>query len=107
MEATPIKNDFVKAMGQTILIANASLVDAKRFIDNAGFFGRNKARRQLALAMEFCRLLIQPINECEENAWKDPEFAEAYCRQHFAVVTQFCAQAMTSHGYESPECSRL
>jgi hypothetical protein len=107
MKAQPIHNDFSKAMGQTILIANAALVDAKRVIDNAGLFGRNKAKRQLALAMEFCRFLIQPIHECEEIAWKEPEFAETYCRKYLSVVTEFCSQAMTSHGYESPECKRL
>jgi hypothetical protein len=107
MNATPIRNDFMKAMGQTILIANASLADARRFIDTAGLFRRNKARRQLALAIEFCRLLIQPVNDCEHDAWKTPEFAEAYCRKHLPLTTEFCRRAMASHGYESPECQRL
>jgi hypothetical protein len=107
METAPIRNDFKKAMGQVTLTANAALVDAQRVIDNAGLFGRNKARRQLALALEFCRLLIRPINQCEADEWKKPGFAEAYCRKHLAVATEFCFQAMTSHGYESPECKRL
>jgi hypothetical protein len=107
METTPIRNDFKKAMGQVTLTANAALVDAQRVIDNAGLFGRNKARRQLAPAMEFCRLLIRPINQCEADEWKKSGFAESYCRKHLAVAAEFCLQAMKSHGYESPECKRL
>jgi hypothetical protein len=107
MENHSAPNDFVKAMGHVVLTANAALVDARRLIDNAGFFRRKGIRQHLGLAIEFCQLLVKPLNDCEAGEWKTPAFAESYCRNHLPVATEFSMRAMASHGYQSPECRRL
>ena len=60
---TPITNDFKKAMSSIVLTASASLAEAQRLTSKMGSFNRRKADQTHGLAVEFCRLLIEPVNE--------------------------------------------
>jgi hypothetical protein len=94
-------NDFKKAMTSIVLTAGAMLADAERSIDKAGTFRRKTVQPELRLAMEYCRLLLEPVSPSISG------FAENYCRKHLSVATQFLTQAMATQNPNSPECKRL
>jgi hypothetical protein len=104
---TPIRNDFKKAMGSIVLTAGAALAEAQRVTDKAGAFNRRKSDHALSLAVEFCRLLIEPVDEHGPGFGQIPGFAETYCRKHLTVAINFLTHAMATHKPSSPECKRL
>ena len=99
---TPIvRSDFKKAMTAIVLTAGATLADAERTIDKAGSFRRKQAQQEFNLAIEFCRLLLEPVSPAISG------FAENYCRKHLSVATQFLTQALATHDPHLPEYKRL
>src|SRR5271168_3292216 len=104
---TPIRNDFKKAMSSIVLTAGAAVAEAQRVTNRAGAFNRRKADQAHSLAMDFCRLLIAPVNECGPGFTNIPGFAETYCRKHLAAATRFLTHAMATHKPISPECKHL
>jgi hypothetical protein len=107
MTPSPFANDFRKAMSSTVLTAGAALADAQRAIDNPSAFGGKKTQPETSLALEFCRLLMKPVDDCGLGFSEIPGFAESYCRQHIPIATAFCRQALASHDADSPESRRL
>jgi hypothetical protein len=107
MESSPVRNDFRKAMGSAVLTAGAALADAQRAIDKPSTFGRKKAQQEMRLAVEFCRLLMKPVDECGPGFSEIPGFAETYCREHLSAATAYCREALASHEADSPEARRL
>jgi hypothetical protein len=99
--ATARDNNFKKAMSSIVLTAGAALADAERSIDKADAFGRKTAQQEHKLAMEFCRLLLEPVSPAISG------FAEDYCRKHVSVATQFLTRALATHKPSSPESKRL
>jgi hypothetical protein len=104
---TPITNDFKKAMSSIVLTASASLAEAQRLTSKMGSFNRRKADQTHGLAVEFCRLLIEPVNEHGPGFAAIPGFAETYCRKHLISATNYLTRAMATHNQSSPECKRL
>lgn len=105
---TPImRNDFKKAMSSIVLTAGAALADALRVTDKAGAFNRRKADQAHGLALAFCRLLIEPLNESGPGFVQLTGFAETYCRKHLSVATQFLTKALATHNPGSAEYKRL
>ena len=94
-------NNFKKAMSSIVLSAGAALADAERTIDKAGPFKRKIVQQELQLAMEFCRLLIEPVSPAISRC------AEGYCRKHLIVATEFLRHEMATRNPGSPECKRL
>lgn len=88
-------------MSSIVLTAGAALADAERIIDKAGAFTRKSAQQELKLAIEFCRLLIEPVSPSVSG------FAENYCRKHISVATQFLTRALATHDSSAPEYKRL
>src|ERR1700675_4720509 len=88
-------------MSSIVLTAGAALADAERSIDGAGAFGRKTAQQEHRLAMEFCRLLLEPVSPAISA------FAENYCRKHLSVATQFLTRALATHKPSNPETKRL
>ena len=104
---TPITNDFKKAMSSIVLTASASLAEAQRLTSKMGSFNRRKADQTHGLAVEFCRLLIEPVNEHGPGFAAIPGFAETYCRKHLSAAINYLTHAMATHNQSSPECRRL
>jgi hypothetical protein len=104
---TPIRNDFKKAMSSIVLTAGAALAEAQRVTNKAGAFNRRKADQALRLAMDFCRLLIVPVNEHGPGFTNIPGFAETYCRKYLNPAIKFLTHAMATRNGSSPECKRL
>ena len=102
-----IRNDFKKAMASIVLTAGAALAEAQRVTNKAGAFNRRKADQAHGLAVDFCRLLIVPVNEYGPGFTHIPGFAETYCRKHLSVAIKFLTHAMATHNSSSPECKRL
>jgi hypothetical protein len=100
---TPVarNNNFKKAMTAIVLTAGAALADAERTIDKAAAFRRKPVQPELKLAMEFCRLLIEPVSPATSG------FAENYCRKHVSVATQFLNHALAIHDPHSAESKQL
>jgi hypothetical protein len=106
--ATPtIRNDFKKAMGSIVLTAAAALAEAERTIDKASKFRRKQAQQELSLAMEFCRRLIEPVNEYGPGFSHIPGFAETYCRKHLAGAAHFLRHEIAIQESGTPEFKRL
>jgi hypothetical protein len=103
----PIRNDFKKAMSSIVLTAGATIAEAQRVTNKAGAFNRRKADQTHALAMDFCRLLIVPVNEHGPGFTHIPGFAETYCRKHLMPAIKFLTHSMATHNGSSPECKRL
>jgi len=97
----PRNNNFKKAMSSIVLTAGAALADAERTIDKAGAFRRKAVQPELKLAIEFCRLLIEPVSPAISG------FAENYCRRHISVATQFLTQALATHDPKGGDYKRL
>jgi hypothetical protein len=104
---TPIRNDFKKAMASIVLTAGAALSEAQRVTNKAGAFNRRKSDQAHGLAMDFCRLLIAPVNEHGPGFTHIPGFAETYCRKHLIMAIKFLTHAMATHNSSSPEFKRL
>src|SRR5208282_4445399 len=104
---TTIRNDFKKAMSSIVLTAGAALAEAQRVTNKAGAFNRRKSDRAHGLAMDFCRLLIAPVNEFGPGFTHIPGFAETYCRKHLSPAIKFLTHAMATHNSSSPEFRRL
>jgi hypothetical protein len=94
-------NNFKKAMTSIVLTAGAALADAERTIDKSAAFRRKAVQPELMLAMEFCRLLIEPVSPATSG------FAENYCRKHVSVATQFLKNALATRDANSPESKQL
>jgi hypothetical protein len=75
--------------------------------NKAGAFSRRKSDRAHGLAMDFCRLLIVPVNEHGPGFTHIPGFAETYCRKHLITAIKFLTHAMATHNSSSPEFKRL
>lgn len=103
---TPARNDFKKAMSSIVLTAGATLADAERLIDRSSTLRRKKAEQELTLAVEFCRLLIAPVDDYGPGFAQIPGLAETYCRDYLAVATAFLRQAMATHD-SAPQAKRL
>src|SRR5271165_2241996 len=88
-------------MSSIVLTAGAALADAQRMIDTADAFGRKTAEQQHKLAMEFCRLLLEPVTPAIDG------FAENYCRKHISVAVNFLSHALTTHDANTPQYKRL
>ena len=101
----PTRNDFKKAMSGIVLTAGAALAEAQRATSKAGAFNRRKADQAHGLTVEFCRLLLGPVEE--HSLAKTLDFPESYCRQHLPVATRFLTKALATHAKNSPECRRL
>jgi hypothetical protein len=104
---TPMRNDFKKAMASIVLTAGAALSEAQRVTNKAGAFNRRKSDQAHGLAMDFCRLLIAPVNEHGPGFTHIPGFAETYCRKHLSAAINYLTHAMATHNQSSPECRRL
>lgn len=104
---TPIRNDFKKAMASIVLTAGAALAEAQRVTNKAGAFNRRKSDQSHGLAMDFCRLLIAPVNEHGPGFTHIPGFAETYCRKHLIKAIKFLTHAMATHNSSSAEFKRL
>ena len=104
---TPIRNDFRKTMASIVLTAGAALAEAQRMTNKAGAFNRRKADQVHSLAVEFCRLLIEPVNEHGPGFAQIPGLAENYCCKHLSVAIRFLTHAMAANNPNSPECKRL
>jgi hypothetical protein len=102
-----MRNDFKKAMSSIVLTAGAALADALRVTEKAGAFNRRKADQAHGLALEFCRLLIEPLNESGPGFAQIAGFAENYCRKHLSVATQYLTKALATHNPGSAEYKRL
>ena len=94
-------NNFKRAMSSIVLSAGAALADAELSIDKAGAFRRKTAQNEHKLAMEFCRLLLEPVTPVIDG------FAENYCRKHISVAANFFNSALTTHDANTPEYRRL
>jgi hypothetical protein len=106
--ATPIvHNDFKKAMGSIVLTAAAALADAERTIDKASKFRRKQVQQELSPAVEFCRRLIEPVNEYGPGFAHIPGFAETYCRKHLAGAAHFLRHETAIRDCSTPEHKRL
>jgi hypothetical protein len=102
VSVTPARsNNFKKAMSSIVLTAGAALADAERMTDKAGTFKKKAIQQEQRLAVEFCRLLLEPVSPGISA------FAENYCRKHISVATQFLTQAIATHNPSSPEYKRL
>ncbi len=105
--AIPIRNDFKKAMSSIVLTAGAALAEAQRVTHKAGAFNRRKSDQTHGLAVEFCRLLLEPVDEHGPGFARIPGFAETYCRKHLIVAIHFLTHAMATHKESSAESKRL
>jgi hypothetical protein len=94
-------------MSSTVLTAGAALADAQRAIDNPNAFGSKKTQHEMRLTVEFCQLLMKPVDECGPAFSEIPGFAESYCRKHMSVASAFARHALASHDPESPASKRL
>lgn len=94
-------------MGSIVLTAAAALTDAERTIEQAGTFKRRQAQQEMSLCMEFCRRLIEPVNEYGPGYSQIPGFAETYCRKHLLVATQFSRNETATRDPSAPEFKRL
>jgi hypothetical protein len=94
-------------MSSAVLTAGAALVDAQRAVDKSSPFAGKKTQQEMSLTVEFCRLLMKPVDECGPGFSDIPGFAETYCREHLSVATAFCREALASHELDSPEFKRL
>jgi hypothetical protein len=103
----PLRNDFKKAMSAIVLTAGAALAESQRATQKASAFNRRKTDQAHGLAVEFCRLLIEPVNEQALGFAQIPGFAESYCRKHLSAAVRFLTQAMATHKASSPERKRL
>jgi hypothetical protein len=72
-----IRNDFKKAMSAIVLTAGAALADSQRATAKASAFNRRKADQAHGLAVEFCRLLVEPVNEHGQDSHKYPASPKA------------------------------
>ncbi len=88
-------------MTAIVLTAGAALADAEHSIDKAGAFARKNVEQEFKLAVEFCRLLLEPVSPTISG------FAENYCRKHISVATQFLKQALATHDPRLAEYKRL
>ena len=104
---TPMRNDFKKAMASIVMTAGAALAEAQRVTNKAGAFNRRNSDQAHGLAMDFCRLLIEPVNEHGPGFTAIPGFAETYCRKHLITAINYLTHAMATHNQSSPECRRL
>lgn len=107
MATSIVHNDFKKAMGSIVLTAAAALADAERTIDKASKFRRKQAQWELSLAVEFCRRLIEPVNEYGPGFAHIPGFAETYCRKHVAGAADFLRHETAIRDSSTPEHKRL
>lgn len=94
-------------MSSIVLTASASLSEAQRLTSKMGSFNRRKADQTHGLAVEFCRLILEPVNEHGPGFAAIPGFAETYCRKHLITATNYLTHAMATHNQSSPECKRL
>ncbi len=102
-----MRNDFKQAMGSIVLTAAAALADAERTIDKASKFRRKQAQQELSLAVEFCRRLLEPVNEYGPGFAHIPGFAETYCRKHLAGAIHYLRHEAAMREAGSPEHKRL
>ncbi|MGO9946229.1 MAG: hypothetical protein ACLPWG_05200 [Steroidobacteraceae bacterium] len=94
-------------MGSIVLTAAAALADAERTIDKESKFRRKQAQQELSLAVEFCRRLIEPVNEYGPGFAHIPGFAETYCRKHLAGAAHFLRHETAVQESSTPEHKRL
>jgi hypothetical protein len=107
MKPAPITNNFKKAMGATILTAGAALADAHRLIDTAHSPKREEIQKELRPSMEFCQLLLEPVNEHGPCFAEIPGFAENYCRKQFLTAAKFYRKALKSDKTVGTAAKRL
>src|SRR5271156_5538148 len=107
METAAVHNNFKKAMSAIMLTAGATLADAERRIDRASTIRHRKPQQDMSLVVNFCQLLIQPVNGYGPCFAQIPGFAETYCREHLSVATNFLRQAMATHEAGIPQTRRL
>jgi hypothetical protein len=107
MATLTVHNDFKKAMGAIVLTAAAALADAERTIDKASKFRRKQVQQELSLAVEFCRRLIEPVNEYGPGFAHIPGFAETYCRKHLAGAAHFLRHETAIPDSSTPGHKRL
>jgi hypothetical protein len=104
--AAPV-NNFKKAMGATLLTAGAALADAHRQIDMSHSPKREEIKQELRPIMEFCQLLLEPINGHGPRSADAPGFAESYCRKHVLAAAKFYRKASKSKDSGSTAAKRL
>jgi hypothetical protein len=102
-----IRNDFKKAMCSIVLTAGAALADAQRRIERASLSKRSKAQQDMSLVIEFCRLLIAPVEEHGPGFAQIPGLADSYCRKHLSIATDFLRSSLAAHESDASECKRL
>jgi hypothetical protein len=107
VKLTPTESDFKKAMGSIVLTAGAILADADRMQARTGASRGVKEKRELGLAREFCRLLLEPIDKHGPRFADIPGFPEAYCRKHLSRATDFLRHAVATRDSDSAEVRRL
>jgi hypothetical protein len=100
-------NDFKQAMGSIVLTAAAALADAERTIDKVSTFRRQQTQQELSLCVEFCRRLIEPVNEYGPGFSQIPGFAETYCRKHLPAAGHFSRNETATRDPSTPEHKRL
>jgi hypothetical protein len=104
--AAPV-NNFKKAMGATLLTAGAALADAHRLIDTASSPKREEIQKEFRLSMEFCQLLLEPVNEHGPSFAEILGFAETYCRDQILTAGNFFRKTLKSQNYGSEPAKRL
>jgi hypothetical protein len=107
MAASVIRNDFKKAMCSIVLTAGATLTDAQRRIERASLSRRSKTQQDMTLVIEFCRLLIAPVEGHGPGFAHVPGLADSYCRKHLSIATDFLRSSLAAHGPGVSDCKRL
>jgi hypothetical protein len=104
--AAPV-NNFKRAMSATLLTAGAALADAHRVIDKANSPKREEIQRELRPIIEFCQLLLEPVDGHGPSFADIPGFAETYCRKHVFAAAKFYRNALKSQAPGSTTAKRL
>jgi hypothetical protein len=107
VETSSVRNDFKKAMSSIVLTAGATLADAERRIERASANKRIKTQEDMSLVLEFCRLLIAPVEEHGPAFAHIPGLAESYCHNYLSLATDFLRNSLATHELGSSDCKRL
>jgi hypothetical protein len=94
-------------MSSIVLTAGATLADAERRIDRASPNKRATTRQDMSLVLEFCRLLIAPVEEHGPAFAHIPGLAESYCHNHLSIATDFLRNSLATHEPGGSGCKRL
>jgi hypothetical protein len=107
MNPYPKQNDFKKAMSSIVLTSGAALTELQKALDGPRVRKKRKMENEVRLTVEFCELLLKPVNDCGPSVSEVEKFAETYCRKHLFAASDFYRRALKTHAAGSPEIRRL